>query len=256
MDILTAILLGIIQGVTEWLPISSSGHLALAQILMDQEPPIFFDVMLHFGTLCAVLLYFRDDALRLLKGLFKGPEQERQTVLMLIIAMVPVLMVGFLLEEQIEDTFRSTKAVAVGLLITTAILFPTMKFYGGKGKLEDYKPKSALVVGLAQALSILPGVSRSGSTIATGMYQDFDREAAARFSFLLSIPTIMGVVIYELIKLAAGEVQMDVPTIAGTITAFTVGYLAISTLLKVIQKKGFHYFAIYTLALGLFFLVY
>lgn len=250
------ILLGVLQGLTEFLPISSSGHLALAeQFFRIQKPGIVFDIFAHFGTLLSVLWVFRRRILRLALSPFRGGEDLRLLGL-LVVGSIPTGIVGLALDSIAEAAFGQSWAVGVGLLITAAVL----TFAERRGSifstkaLEQIRGRDALWVGLAQGIAVLPGISRSGSTIATGLFCGLRREDAAEFSFLLFIPAIVGATALKL-----GEALSDPGAhsalwgsyLAGTTVAFLSGIIAIRFLIKFLRERRLTPFAIYCAVLGL-----
>jgi len=248
MDYLQAILLGIIQGITEWLPVSSSGHLALLQAFFGIEPPVIFDIMLHLGTLGAVIVFFRKDIFALFRGFltFNNTNPEFRLSLLIILASIPTAIIGFSLKDFFASMFSNTPYVGIALMITGVIIFLTRNASGTKS--IDWK--SAIVMGIAQGLAIAPGISRSGSTISAGMLLGLDKEKAARFSFLMFIPAILGATLFEAKEISSLGPDFG-PALLGTITAAIVGYAAIGFLLKIINRNKFSYFSYYCFALGL-----
>jgi len=257
MNIFEAILLGIVQGLTEFLPVSSSGHLVLMQKIFDvKEPSLFFDTMLHLGTLIAVFIVLWKDIL----ALIKKPIQKLTGFL--ILATIPAVVSALLFKDSIEELFTSAKLLGVCFLITTALLVSaellTKKARNDNTlkKAEDMSWLDALVIGLMQAIAIPPGISRSGATISGALFRKLDRDFAARFSFLLSIPAILGAVVLQtkdLIKgnIAGEETSISIAaTIVGTIAAAAVGFFAVKFMLKIIKERSLFGFAIYTGILG------
>lgn len=263
MTLLQSIILGIIQGLTEFLPISSSAHLVITPYLLGWQIPaqaaFIFDVLVQLGTLLAVILYFRKDLYRILVAVIDGllhrhPFSEPMSRLgwMLILATIPAVVAGLLFKDPVERTFGSPVAVAL-LLLVTALFLVVAEVVGKRNRqFETISWKDALVVGLFQAISLLPGISRSGSTITGGMIRDLERPAAARFSFLMSVPVMLGagtLAIIDLIQLPDFTVQL--PTLlAGFITSAIVGYLSIHWLLAYLVKRRLYLFAIYCVVLS------
>ena len=263
MTILQSILLGIIQGLTEFLPISSSAHLVLAPHLFGWSIPeaqIFpFDVLVQLGTLVAVILYFWSDLLSIIKAFFKGlvdrkPFEDPNARLgwYLILASVPAMFSGFLLKDMVEAAFQSYNATAY-FLFGTAALLVLAEILGKRSRnLMSLTWFDALWIGIFQAVSIFPGVSRSGSTIVGGMTRNLERPAAARFSFLMSIPVMLGAGLISTIDvLKMPDIASFIPVIlAGVIAALLVGYLSIHWLLGYLAKRSFYAFAIYCVLLA------
>ncbi len=253
-----AALLGAVQGVTEWLPVSSSGHLVLLQRILYSENSVLFDAMVHGGTLLAVLAYYWRDAAAVLRGLYEslvdlpraGVEAltstpERALAWYLVVATLPIVAAGLLLQDWVDALFNDARLVGLCYLVTGTWLLLT-RLSKGSGPITL---KSSVLIGLAQAAAILPGISRSGSTIATGMLSGVDREEAARFSFLLSIPAIGGALLLEAVRSGAAA-ALTAPNLVGFATAFAVGILSIKFLLGVIRRGKFHLFSIYCFALA------
>ena len=245
---LTAAAWGLIQGLTEFLPVSSSGHLVLIPALLGfEEPSLAASVMLHLGTLLAVVAYYRTDLLRLLH-LRRDPE-ARRILLLLAIGTVPAALVGLTLHGPVETVFSEPWLVAVALMVTGAILLFSLLVGKGVRRLAEGRWTDGVVVGLAQAFALLPGISRSGMTIAAGMAQGFQRKEAARFAFLLSIPAIAGAALLDGMDLVErGGFTSDL--LLGMAVAAVVGYLAIAGLIRVLVRVGLLPFALYCLAFG------
>ena len=257
------IILGIIQGLTEFLPVSSSGHLVLVQHLFGiTEPALFFDVSVHMGTLGAVLIVFRRDITRMVQALWHevlvrlGGRNQRsdsdkdslKLALLIVVGTIPTGLIGLGLNRA-EHLFASLPLVGVMLLITGLILWATRKWNTGSGLAGFAWPKAA-AVGVIQGLAVLPGISRSGTTIAAGMFFGLDRSTAARFSFLLSLPAIVGAEILSAGDLFAGKVVFDGTVLLGSLTAFVTGYAALKILLKIVHLGRFYLFAPYCFAIG------
>jgi len=266
MDWWMAVLLGIIQGITEWLPISSSGHLAIFQFyFIEEEPPILFDIILHLGSLCVILYIMRDEVRQVLVtfpkflanyqnfGNLKGDER---LIGMIIIASIPTAIIGFTFDSTIIGDFYTEMYLVGGCLVFTGLIVWFSKDYDGKKQIDDFPIKNALLVGFFQGLAILPGVSRSGSTIAISKILGMDPVRAARFSFLLFIPAIVGATLLKIEDLdeTVSEVS-ELSLILGFVTSVITSYFSINLLLQLIKKQQFHYFTPYCLILG-FFLIY
>lgn len=256
MNIIEAILLGIIQGLTEFIPVSSSGHLVLADKVFGLgNGSLAFDVALHGGTLAALLVVFHKDVTSLVRGLFAGGEKARLPKYILL-ATIPAVISGFLLEGLAEDTFRSAVLVAFNLIaVAILMLVAESKFDDKKhtSNLEKTTLKQALTVGFAQAAAVIPGISRSGSTITAGLFMGLDRVAATRFSFLLGMPIIFGALLATLVDgNSISEVQAQ-PGIflVGVVVAFLSGLLAIKFLLSYLSKHTLKVFAYYRIAVGI-----
>lgn len=245
---LTAALWGLIQGLTEFLPVSSSGHLILVPALFGfEEPTLAASVMLHLGTLLAVVAYYRRDLLRLLH--LRSDPEARRILMLLAVGTIPAALVGLTLEGPIETVLSEPWMVAVQLMVSGVILVFAVLVARGTRRLAEARWSDGVVVGLAQALALIPGVSRSGMTITAGMAQGFARAEAARYAFLLSIPAIAGAGLLEGLDLARyGGFTWDL--LAGMAVAAVVGYLAIAVLLRTLVRVGLLPFAAYCLVAG------
>jgi undecaprenyl-diphosphatase len=257
MTPLQAIALGIIQGLSEFLPISSSAHLTLAPWLFGWEDPgLAFDVALHFGTLLAVLWYFRMEWLALIKAAFgiittgriETPEKRR--VIYLIVATIPGAIGGFLLQSRAESAFRSPELIASALIVMGLVLWLVDKLVDQRRILGEMRWLDALLIGLAQVIALIPGVSRSGSTITTARGLRFDRESAAEFSFLMSMPIIAAAVVLEGPK-ALEQGGLTNELMSGVVASAISGWLAISILMRYVSRHSYGIFAFYRIALGL-----
>lgn len=269
---LSAFFLGLLQGATEFLPVSSSGHLVLIPWLLGWPiPGLLFDTMVHWGTLVAVLAYFWRDWAALLRGAWEGfrtrslSDPATRLLLLIVIGTIPGALAGALLEDFFEGMFARPAAAAGFLLLTAAILTLAELEWARRSSNPDGAPRAlsaiswldALTVGLVQALAILPGVSRSGTTIAAGLGRGLEREAAARFSFLLSAPIILGAGAMQLVQLAhTGTLAKEVPSLAiGFLTALVSGLAAIHFLLAYVRRRPLYLFALYCVLLGILGLV-
>jgi len=264
MDIIHAIVLGLLQGATEFIPVSSSGHLVLVPWLLGWDSPgLVFDTVVHWGTLVAVLAYFWRDWLALigawLRGLVRWDWRDPLARLMwlLILGSVPAAVLGFLLEDFFESLFGEPAWVAFFLLVTAALLVLSERLGGRSREMRDLSWADALLIGLAQASAIAPGISRSGATIAAGLFRGLDRTVAARFSFLLATPIIFGAGLLQLVDLAgaAGAAAQIPALVTGFLAAALAGYLCIWALLRYLQRGRLYPFAIYCAIAGAFFLI-
>jgi len=248
MDFIKAIILGIVQGITEWLPISSSGHLVIADKLLGSQANIVFDLVLHLGSLAAVLLFFHKDILSIIKAWLKWQSKsyEFKMGLYIIAGSVPIAVIGVIFQDIVEKAFSSIFFVGFAFLINGAILFST-KFAKGKKPLSM---KLAVVVGAAQAVALAPGISRSGSTISAGMLAGMDKEKVAKFSFLLGIPAILGAIVFKFWSAAIAPIEIPY-ILVGFIAAFITGLLALPVLMSIIKKGRFYRFSWYCFALGI-----
>lgn len=259
MNLLHAVLLGVLQGATEFLPVSSSGHLVLAEHFLGfREGGLAFDVALHLGTLAAILLYFRRDfflmATALLPGRGKSAEGAlyRRLFFFLCLATVPGALFGLLLEKPAETLFRNPALVATTMGGVGLLLLWAERAGRRNREIHALTLTDALLIGLSQALAIVPGVSRSGITMTTGLFLGMSRESAARFSFLLSAPIIFGAGVHSLPKIIKQGGQEGETTlfVAGFLAAALSGYAVITWLLKFVRTSSFDIFAYYRLALA------
>jgi len=256
LDLIKTIILGMIQGLTEWLPISSTGHLKLAERLLFPEIapiPILFDVTLHIGTLIVVLLYFRKDIKDILSALarFDFKTEHGKLIPLIIVGTIPTILIGLTFGDLIENVFQTLLPIAVAF-ISCGILLYSAK--AGKEKTTNINYLTAITVGVAQGIAIIPGISRSGATIATALLLGIRREKAFKFSFLLSIPAILGALSLTFLKefdklTTAGLGWTEI--LVGMSVAMFVGYLALKILWKVLAGRKFHFFALYCWALGI-----
>jgi undecaprenyl-diphosphatase len=256
VTVFQALVLGIIQGLSEFLPISSSAHLALAPwILHWRDPGLAFDVALHFGTLVAVLWYFRAEWIALLLAardivVRRRVETERERrVLFLILATIPGAIAGLALEKQAESTFRDPRLVAIALIVMGVLLWALDRFARRDRTLAQMGWTDALLIGIAQMFAIIPGVSRSGSTITAGRALSFHREDAAVFSFLMSMPIIAAAAVLKLPQ-AVRQQGLSAPMIVGVLASALSGWLAIAVLLRVVTRHSYGVFAAYRIILG------
>jgi len=262
VTIFQAIVLGLIQGLTEFLPISSSAHLTLAPLVLGwKDPGLAFDVALHFGTLIAVLWYFRDEWIALIKAAGQVVRTrrvdtvEKRRLVYLIIATIPGALGGLLFEDKAETVFRAPVITAIALIVMGLILWAVDKAASKDRHVDGMKWIDALLIGLAQVIALVPGVSRSGSTITAGRALRFDRQSAAVFSFLMSMPIIAAAVV-----LKGREVLqhggVTAPVIAGVLAAAISSWLAIRILLRYVTRHSYGIFAVYRVILGALVLVF
>ena len=257
MTIFQALVLGLLQGLTEFLPVSSSAHLALAPYLFGwQDPGLAFDVALHFGTLVAVLWFFRKEWGELIVAAIsiitsrKVDTIEKKRVVFLILATIPGAIGGLLLEKKAETVFRAPALTATALIVMGIILWVVDKVASQERKLDGMTAMDAFLIGCAQVIALIPGVSRSGSTITAGRALKFDRQSAAVFSFLMSMPIIAAAVVLkgpEVLKGGGFGIELVVGVLASAIS----GWIAISALLKYVSKHSYGLFAVYRIVLGL-----
>lgn len=258
MSITEAIIMGLVQGLTEFLPISSSGHLVIAKQLLGgvKEPGILFEIMLHFGTLLAVLVFFRKEIASILCSLIpsSGMEEAKRKsqqgfALAVIVGTVPTVVIALLFKDTFEELFNSVRTVSFMLLITGVVLYLSDKVK--KTSRETVRLRDALLIGTIQGLAIIPGISRSGSTIATGLFGGLKAETAATYSFLLSIPAILGAVVLHAGDLTSFDNSNILPYTAGVITAAISGFLSIKVLMKIVAGRKLRFFAFYCWTVGI-----
>jgi undecaprenyl-diphosphatase len=255
--LLQSIILGIIQGIAEWLPISSTGHLRLAEHFLGLTLPILFDVTLHIGTLVVIFVFFREDIRNVLAALARldfKTEQGRMIPL-ITVGSIPTALIGLTFSTQIEATFTTVLPIAATLIISGILLYASKL---AREKTEAITYTHALVFGVAQGIAIIPGISRSGTTIAVALLLGLSRTKAFRFSFLLSIPAIIGALGLTLYRQHATLTNLGfgLPEIVvGAVIAMVVGYFALSLLKRIIENRKFHMFAYYCWALGVILIV-
>lgn len=243
-SIIETIILGIIQGLTEWLPVSSSGHLAIADEFLGWQPPIAFYVLLHIGTLFVVVTFFRRDIVTVLKALTRRDfrSEEGKLGVFVVVGSIPTAVIGYVFQDHFESFFDDLFVVGFALLATGFLLFASER-RGGDKALNCW---DSLLVGIMQGIAIIPGISRSGVTISTGLLREMNREVALRFSFLLSIPAVLGAAIAK-----SGDLDLlirgsdVIAVVGGVVVSMAVGYLSLKVLLKVVMKQKFHWFAFY-----------
>ena len=247
MTFIEAIILGIIQGFTEFLPISSSGHLVLGQAILGiDQPGNEFEILVHLGTLTSIILVFYHDIKNLLFSILQ--KRAQKFILFILLGTVPAIFVGLGMEVFIKDLFENVKAVGLALVFTGVILFGSSF---AKRTNKDHSYYTALVIGFAQAVAIIPGISRSGMTISTALFLGLSSKEAARFSFLLAIPAITGAGLLTAFDLD-GAFPLSVPvSLAAFFSSSIMGILSLKWLLGWLEEGKFHYFGIYCLVVGL-----
>lgn len=247
MEYWQAIVLGIVQGIAEFLPISSSGHLVLIESLLNlHSENMAFEIAVHVGTLLSILVVFREELIKVI--------QQPSVVTAIVVATLPIVFVGLFLKDQLELAFASPLAAGIALCCTAVVLWITQWFDRGEVDLSNITLRQAIVVGLFQAVAPIPGISRSGVTIVGGLLSGLNREAAARFSFFIAIPAIAGAAVLETASMLKDSHLSSEPWgvhAIGAIVAFVVGILALHGLLRVIAARKLHTFAWYCLAVGL-----
>ena len=253
MDTLLAIILGIVQGLTEFLPVSSSGHLQLANEILgtDLSPDsnLTFSLTLHAATVLSTIVILWAEIWKLLKGIFSRTfTAEQAYVLKIVISMIPVGIVGLFFKDYIEAAFSSIAVVGVMLLITAALL--SFAYYAKPRQKEELSYRDAIIIGLAQAVAVLPGLSRSGSTIATGLLLGNKKESVAQFSFLMVLPPILGNALLDCLKGDFGGGVETLPLVAGFVAAFVTGCIACKWMIDIVKRGKLIWFAIYCAVAG------
>lgn len=267
MTILQSVVLGIIQGITEFFPVSSSGHLIAMRYLFNfsdsQVGNLTFDIALHVGTLLAICIFFFKDFLKMItEGFkFKGKDgklnflnlsQHGKLLWYIVVACIPAGIAGVLFEDIIENSIREASytplIIAVGLAVMGILLYVIDKKYKNKITIEQIDIKKAVLIGIGQMAAIIPGFSRSGTTMLMGRVATLDRKSAAKFSFLLGAPVMFGAALLKLKDLSFAAI--DAPFVVGVVTSFLVGIISIKVLINILNKVGFEYFAIYRIVLA------
>jgi len=253
MEILHSIILGIVQGLTEFLPVSSSGHLEIVKaILQDEkigEESMLMTVVLHGATALSTIYIFRKDISEIVNGLFSGIKKEVNFSLKIILSMIPAALVGLIWEEEIEKLFGGNLILVGSMLIITALLL----YFADKAKstTKNLSFLNSIVIGVSQAIAILPGISRSGATISTSVLLGIDKEKSARFSFLMVVPLIIGKISKDIFS---GEIAFNssdsLPLLFGFISAFIVGIIACKWMIQIVKNSNLKYFAFYCIIVG------
>lgn len=262
MNGLEALVLGILQGLTEYLPVSSSGHLAIGSALfgIEGEESLAFTILVHIATVLSTLVVLWKEIVWIFEGLFKFKmNEETRYALNIVVSMIPVGIVGVFFMDEVEAVFGSGLLIVGSMLLLTALLL-TFSYYAKPRQKEKISLKDAFIIGLAQACAVMPGLSRSGSTIATGLLLGNKKEKLAQFSFLMVIPPILGQALLDGLKLMNGEnVVGDIPTsslLIGFVAAFLSGCLACKWMINIVKRGKLIYFAIYCAIAGLVTLAY
>ncbi len=257
MSTLEAIVLGIVQGLTEFLPISSSAHLRIVPALVGwDDPGTAFTAVIQLGTMAAVVIYFWKDLWRITTAWFaslrhpaRRSDLDARMGWYLIVATIPIGILGLAFKDQIESGARDLRLIA-GTLVVMGLVLLYAEQSTRRRTLDDVDTRDGVAIGLAQSLALVPGVSRSGATISAGLFLGFTREAAARFSFLLSIPAVVLSGLFSLQDVGAGDGPGPVPTVLATVVSFGIGYLTIAWLLKFLVSHSTRVFVAYRVALG------
>lgn len=260
MDLFEAIVLGIIQGLTEFLPVSSSGHLEIGKAILgdnfEAKESLLFTVVLHFATALSTIVVFRKDIWSILKGILKFEwNDDMQFAAKIALSIIPAVVIGLLFEEELESLFGDNILFVGCMLLVTALLL----FLADKAKDTDKKVSfsNALIIGISQAIAMLPGISRSGATISTSVILGNDKGKAARFSFLMVVPLILGKMAKDVLS---GEISYEssgsLPLLVGFIAAFVSGLFACTWMIKLVKKSKLTYFAIYCVVVGLIAIIF
>jgi undecaprenyl-diphosphatase len=264
VSVLQAIVLGAVQGLTEFIPISSSGHLVLVpEVLGWGQPGLAFDVLLHTASLVALLVYFSGELLDLGRGVMRGDREQRRLLWLLALGTIPAAIAGIALGDYFENSFEDASSSALQLLVTAAILVgaelvlrhhqhKTAEVGSRLRNMGDLREPDAGIIGVAQAISILPGISRSGSTIGAGLALGLDRDSAARFAFLLAIPALFGATLVQLPELQGTSLGLGAG-VAGFITSLATSYGSIWGLLRYLRSNSLYPFALYCVVAGVVF---
>ncbi len=263
MSALEAIVLGLVQGLTEFLPISSSGHLRIVPALLGwPDPGAGFTAVIQLGTMAAVLIYFRADLLRIaaawlgeLRVPIRRASQEARLGWFIVLGTIPISIFGFIFKDQIESGARSLYLIGSALILFSFVMVAAERVGTRQRELAEMDGRDGLFIGIAQSLALVPGVSRSGATISAGLFRGFDRVAAARYSFLLSVPAVVLSGLFELRKVGEAGGPSPGATAIATLVAFLTGYLAIAWLLRYLGTHTLEIFVVYRIALGVLVLV-
>ena len=264
MSLLKSLILGIVQGLTEFLPVSSSGHLVIFQELLGvNEPGVLLEIVVHLGTLVAVVFYFWTDIKKIIKSLFHWGHKTNahdnyyhNLLLYLLIATAITGFFGIIFKDFLEPIFENLLLVGFMLLITGVILYLSDRIK--EPKKEKVGPLNSIIVGIAQSFAIIPGISRSGTTITSGLFTGLNRDLATKFSFLLSIPAILGAAIfkYKDLNCLTKSINDLLPYLLSGLAAAIVGYLSIALLVKMIKRAKLVYFSVYCWLLGIFIIIF
>lgn len=259
MEILHAIILGIVQGLTEFLPVSSSGHLEIVKCILSAEnigkQSMLMTVVLHGATALSTIYIFWGDIVKIIKGLFSGEKSDVDFSLKIILSMIPAAIMGLVWEERIESFFDGNLSFVGAMLIVTALLL----YFADKSKSTDKQVGffHSIIIGISQAIAILPGVSRSGATISTSVLLGVDKEKSARFSFLMVVPLILGKMAKDIFS---GDLSFtsteSLPLLFGFISAFMIGIIACKLMIKIVKNSKLKYFAFYCIFVGISIILY
>ncbi|MBS3159271.1 undecaprenyl-diphosphate phosphatase [Candidatus Woesearchaeota archaeon] len=253
MDLFHIILLSIVQGITEWLPISSSGHLVLLQEYFNLNVPLSFDIFLHLASVFVLFVFFRMDILYMFRAVKNRNfnSDDGRLFLFIIIASIPTAIIGFLFQDIFEGFFTNVLWVGIAFVFCGSLIFITRK----RVQEKEIDFKKSFLIGIMQGIALIPGISRSGGTISVGLLLGIDRKKALRFSFLLVIPAILGAFFFKLKEFVGYEISLDYLIISFFVT-FLVGYFTLKLLIKIVNSGKFYYFAYYCWAVGLWILIF
>lgn len=270
VSLITAIILGIFQGIAEFLPISSSGHLVILQTIFDADQgDVFLPVMLHLGTLISIVIVFYKDIVAIVVSSFQIVSEvftkkkiildteSKKLAVMVIVGTIPTGLIGILFEDFFVGLYKSLLAVGIALIVTGFLLMISEKTNSGKKGIRDMTIKDAIIVGLFQGFAIIPGISRSGSTIVGGLFRGFNTKLATKFSFLMAIPVILGATLLEAVKVITGSntIVLSIPLFVGVLLSAVTGVIAIKVLIKALEKGKLYYFSYYVWAVGLILII-
>jgi undecaprenyl-diphosphatase len=260
MNIFDLLILSIIQGLTEFLPVSSSAHLILISEFLDSnDQGIVFDVAVHLGTLFAAMIYFRKEVAGMLRGLSFNEKNKDEThqLVNIVIAVLPILIIGFLLRDFVDQNLRSSEIIAYATIFFGLVLLWSDRIKTTSDNIDQISNRQAFIIGLSQCLALIPGTSRSGITISAALFMGIGREAAAKFSFLLAIPTIGAIAASELINLNLQDLlNQGVDLMLAGVVSFGVAYFTIDVFLKLVKRYSFTPFVVYRVLLGAWLLSY
>ena len=260
MNIFDLLILSIIQGLTEFLPVSSSAHLILISEFLDSnDQGIVFDVAVHLGTLFAAMIYFRKEVAGMLRGLSFNEKNKDEThqLVNIVIAVLPILIIGFLLRDFVDQNLRSSEIIAYATIFFGLVLLWSDRIKTTSDNIDQISNRQAFIIGLSQCLALIPGTSRSGITISAALFMGIGREAAAKFSFLLAIPTIGAIAASELINLNLQDLlNQGVDLMLASVISFGVAYFTIDVFLKLVKRFSFTPFVVYRVLLGAWLLSY
>jgi len=255
MTFFQVLILSVVQGLTEFLPVSSSGHLVIFQKFFGLKPPVLFDILLHVGTLGAIIFYFRRGLAQIVSGLAQKNKESVNTLWLVVLGTIPAALIGWFFEKQITSAFDSLKAVGLAFLFTAALLFSSRLVKKPNRHFNQLKWLDALLIGIFQAIAILPGISRSGSTIVSGLWRGLSQETAFVFSFYLAIPAILGALILKSGDILVYSQTELIQGLVGMVLAGIVGFFALKILEKTLKTAKLWYFGIYCLVLGIIILL-